>query len=166
MRHLSPAVAACAAAIAIATLALPAPSGAQTREPPPLDCRVVERIGTDHAEALLAQLNEDYAGLEREINRRKTLRIQSIDAIRFEGCQVTTDATVTLERRIRRDAGGNTRVVGRVESISLRDGTLCFARHPKVTRMALSNTADIGERVYEWVANKIHPVDKCVPFSI
>ena len=153
-------------AIAMLAAASVTSAAAQDRPPPPLDCRFVERVGTALSEDLLIQLNEDYAGLEREISRRKTLRIESIDAMRFEGCRVITDATVTLERKIRRDAKGNTRVVGRVESISLPERRLCFAKHPKVAHMKLSNTAGIGARVYAWVAAKVHPVDRCVPFSL
>jgi hypothetical protein len=32
--------------------------------------------------------------------------------------------------------------------------------------MNLSRTTELGERLYEWVANKVNPVDKCVPFAL
>lgn len=134
--------------------------------PPPPDCRVVQAVGNDHKAQILAGLNETVAGLEKEINRRKTMRIVSVEDIAFDGCKVTTTARIELGRKIRRDAEGTAIVTGRVASISLRDRVLCFDKHPKVARMNLSHTTELGERIYEWVANKVHPVDKCVPFAL
>ncbi len=133
---------------------------------PPLDCRVVEAVGNDHRAQILAALNGTVAGLENEINRRKTLRIVSVEDIAFEGCKVRTTARIELGRKVRRDAEGTAVVSGRVASLSLRDRTLCFDRHPRIARMNLSHTTEVGERVYEWVANKVNPVDKCVPFAL
>lgn len=134
--------------------------------PPPPDCRVVQAVGNDHRTQILAGLNDTVAGLEKEINRRKTMRIVSVEDIAFDGCKVTTTARIELGRKIRRDAEGTAIVTGRVASISLRDRVLCFDKHPKVARMNLSHTTELGERIYEWVANKVHPVDKCVPFAL
>ena len=136
------------------------------RSPPPLDCRVVERIGNDHRTQIVAGLNDTVAGLEKEINRRKTMRIESIEDIAFDGCKVSTTARVELGRKIRRDAEGTAKVVGRVASISLRDRTLCFDKHPRVASMKLSHTTELGEALYAWVANKVNPVDKCVAFAL
>jgi hypothetical protein len=134
--------------------------------PPPPDCRVVQAVGNDHKPQILAGLNDTVAGLEKDINPRKTMRIVSVEDIAFDGCKVTTTARIELGRKIRRDAEGTATVTGRVASISLRDRVLCFDKHPKVARMNLSRTTELGERIYEWVANKVHPVDKCVAFAI
>lgn len=136
------------------------------RTPPPLDCRVVEAVGNDHKAQIIAGLNETVAGLEKDINRRKTLRIQSVEDIAFDGCKVVTTARIELGRKIRRDAEGSAKVAGRVASLSLRDRVLCFEKHPKIASMNLSHTTEVGEKMYEWVANQVNPVDKCVPFSL
>lgn len=153
------------ALIAMAAAACAQPVLAQ-RSPPPLDCRVVERVGNGHKAQIVAGLNDTVAGLEKEINRRKTMRIESVQDIAFDGCKVTTIARVELGRKIRRDAEGTAKVVGRVASISLRDRTLCFDKHPRVASMNLSHTTELGEALYAWVANKVNPVDKCVPFTL
>jgi hypothetical protein len=134
--------------------------------PPPPDCRVVQAVGNDHKTQILAGLNDTVAGLEKDINPRKTMRIVSVEDISFDGCKVVTTARIELGRKIRRDAEGTATVTGRVASISLRDRVLCFDKHPKVARMNLSRTTELGERLYEWVANKVNPVDKCVPFAL
>lgn len=136
------------------------------RAPPPLDCRVVEAVGNNHKAQIIQGLNDVVGGLEREISPRKVMRIEAVEDIAFDGCKVVTRARVELGRKIRRDAEGTATVVGRVASLSLRDGVLCFEKHPRVTRMDLSHTTAIGERAYEWVANKVNPVDKCVPFAL
>jgi hypothetical protein len=146
-------------------IACASPALAQ-RTPPPLDCRVVEAVGNGHKAQILAGLNDTVAGLEKEINRRKTMRIVAVEDIAFDGCKVTTTARIELGRKIRRDAEGTATVTGRVASLSLRDRMLCFDKHPKVARMHLSHTTELGERVYEWVANKVNPVDKCVPLAL
>lgn len=154
----------CRAGLVVALALCIQPALAQ-RSPPSLDCRVVEAIGNDHKAQILAGLNATVAGLEKEINRRKTIRIESVEDMAFDGCKVTTTARIELGRKIRRDAEGTARVVGRVASVSLRDRTLCFDKHPKVASMKLSHTTELGETLYAWVANKVHPVDKCVPFE-
>ena len=149
----------------LALIACASPALAQ-RTPPPPDCRVVEAVGNDRKAQILAGLNETVAGLEKEINRRKTMRIVSVEDIAFDGCKVITTARIELGRKIRRDAEGTATVAGRVASLSLRDHVLCFDKHPKVARMNLSHTTELGERIYEWVANKVNPVDKCVPIAL
>lgn len=149
----------------LALIACASPALAQDT-PPPLDCRVVQAVGNDHKTRILAGLNDTVAGIEQDINRRKTLRIVSVEDIAFDGCKVTTTARIELGRKIRRDAEGTAVVTGRVASLSLRDRVLCFDKHPKVARMNLSRTTELGERMYEWVANKVHPVDKCVPIAL
>lgn len=153
------------AIVLLALIACAAPALAQ-RTPPPLDCRVVQAVGNDHKTRILAGLNDTVAGLEKDINRRKTMRIVAVEDIVFDGCKATTTARVELGRKIRRDAEGTAVVTGRVASISLADRILCFDKHPKVARMNLSHTTELGERIYEWVANKVNPVDKCVPFVL
>lgn len=146
------------AALAQPALAQPAPA--------PLDCRVVEAVGNDHKAQIIAGLNDTVAGLEKDINRRKTLRIVSVEDIAFDGCKVVTTARIELGRKIRRDAEGTAKVVGRVASLSLRDRLLCFDKHPKIAGMNLSHTTEVGEKMYQWVANQVNPVDKCVPITL
>ena len=153
-------------ALAACAQCLFAQSALAQRTPPPLDCRVVEAVGNDHKAQIIAGLNDTVAGLEKEINRRKTMRIESVEDIAFDGCKVVTTARIELGRKIRRDAEGTAKVVGRVASLSLRDRLLCFEKHPKIASINLSHTTEVGEKMYEWVANKINPVDKCVPFSL
>ena len=116
------------------------------RTPPPLDCRVVEAVGNDHKAQIIAGLNDTVAGLEKEINRRKTMRIESVEDIAFDGCKVVTTARIELGRKIRRDAEGTAKVVGRVASLSLRDRLLCFEKHPKIASMNLSHTTEVARR--------------------
>lgn len=153
-------------ALAVCAQLLFAQHALAQRTPPPLDCRVVEAVGNDHKTQIIAGLNAAVAGLEKDINRRKSLRIQSVEDIAFDGCKVVTTARIELGRKIRRDAEGTAKVAGRVASLSLRDRLLCFEKHPKIAGMNLSHTTEGGEKMYEWVANQVNPVDRCVPFSL
>jgi hypothetical protein len=149
-------------AIAVASL-LPLRAEAQD-PPPPLDCRAVEAIGNTMRDEILAEINATLSDEPIEISRRKSIFVREVVDIRFEGCRLFAKAAVELERKVRRDADGHAFVTGTVASMSLRPARqLCLDRKPKVQRMELSNTLNIGERIYTRVANKVYPPGRCFP---
>lgn len=142
---------------------LPPPADAQD-PPPPLDCRVVEVIGREMRDEILDEINDYLDDEPIEISRRKSFFVREVVDIRFEGCKMFAKAAVELERKVRRDADGYAFVTGHVVSMQLRPTRqLCLDRKPKVQRMELSNTLNIGERIYTRVANKVYPPDRCFP---
>ena len=130
----------------VAAIALGATPG-QAR----LNCDVVEGFGNAMSASIAAQINAASAGQTHKINRRKSLRINSVDRVVFDGCDVHAQSNVTLKRKIRRDAHGTVGVKARV--VSLTPGEVCIA-NPKVTRISLSRTLNIGETAYRWAANR------------
>lgn len=146
-----------------AAFALAPRAGAQD-PPPPLDCRVVQAIGNAMRDEILAELNAGLSDEPIEVSRRKSMFVREVVDIRFEGCRLHAKAAVELERKVRRDADGYAFVTGTVASMSLRPvRRICLDRKPRVTRMELSNTLDIGERIYTRVANKVYPPERCFP---
>jgi len=131
-----------------------------------LDCRQVERLGNALKERILSDIRGHSEGLERELTKRKTLHIHSIDDLRFDGCKAIIDATVEMERKVRRDAHGNARIVGKIGVGSLSGDELCFKSAPKIERLKLSNTTRLGEGVYKWLGNTIWPLDRCYPVNL
>lgn len=140
------------------------PAAVEARDPPPLDCRVVQIIGTEMRNEILAELNAGLSDEPIEISRRKSIFVREVVDIRFEGCKLFAKAAVELERKIRRDADGHAFVTGNVVSMRLSPTRqVCLDRKPKVQRMEMSHTLDIGERIYTRVANKVYPPDRCFP---
>lgn len=151
-------------AATVGLLALLPPAVESQDPPPPLDCRAVQAIGTAMRDEILAELNAGLSDEPIEISRRKSIFVREVVDIRFEGCKLFAKAAVELERKVRRDADGYAFVTGNVVSMRLRPTRqVCLDRKPKVQRMEMSNTLNIGERVYTRVANKVYPPDRCFP---
>lgn len=147
-------------AVALAAAALPAQAQA------PIDCRVVERIGNAMRDEVMAAIDRDIAGDEIEISRRKTLNLIGVEEVRFNGCKLRAKILVDLERRIRRDAAGHAWVSGTVQSFGLRpEPWVCLDRKPKVDKVELKNTAELGERIYARIAQRTLAPDRCFPIG-
>ena len=129
-----------------------------------LDCQQLEQFGRAFQPQLLAAINSNVAGTSYEINRRKDLEIHQVEGISFDGCRVTTQVRVTLERKIRRDAHGVVTLRGDVASFSPATRQVCY-RNAKVINVNLSRTLRIGEGFYKWVANKVLPDGGCLGLS-
>ena len=126
-----------------------------------LDCNEVESEGNNASAVLVALLNSEVAGTTRRINRRKTLRINEVRELTFDGCRATVVAHVTLTRKIRRNAHGTVRVTANVTSFS---GTEVCLSNTQLRSINVSNTLRFGEAVYRWIANKIIPDNHCLAF--
>ncbi|WP_114389254.1 hypothetical protein [Notoacmeibacter marinus] len=139
-------------AFVAAILADPAPAQAQ------VNCRVVQSIGNALAGDIRDQMNARVAGARYEISRRKTLIIRGVDRVRFDGCRMRADLSVTLKRKIRRDASGSIRLGATVQSFT-RD-RVCLGG-VGVEKVSLSRTLNIGERWYKRAANRALPNRQC-----
>jgi hypothetical protein len=106
----------------------------------------------------LAIVNEGAAGYRYEISNLKTLVINRVESISGSQCHLNARANVTLKRKIRRDASGTVSMKG---DLYVNAGKICIA-NPTVTDVSLSHTLEIGESVYQWVANKSLPTNLCL----
>ena len=125
-----------------------------------LDCNAIESLGTTLNAALRDQANGRIAGSSYRINRRKTLKIHNLDALDFSGCRVNMTTNVTLKRKIRRDAHGHVKMRADITSVDIPASKICYD-NARVTDVSLSRTLGIGERIYQWVANKALPNGGC-----
>lgn len=124
------------------------------------DCRIVEAVGEAESDDIVEQLNDEVEGETRRISRRKTLRINRIQSITFEGCEAEVKANVTLKRKIRRDGHGPAILKATITSVDLTKDIICMDRG-RVTSVQLSRTTRLGEAVYRWIANKVLPSERC-----
>ncbi|MBX2811016.1 MAG: hypothetical protein KTR25_04380 [Myxococcales bacterium] len=76
------------------------------RTTPPVNCSVIQTLGRAKSARIRDGLNSRFRGFEYRINRRKTLRINSINSVAFNRCRMTIAGNVTLKRRIRQDGHG------------------------------------------------------------
>lgn len=126
-----------------------------------LDCRVVESVGNEMAESIREDLHAEVAGDTYRISRRKKLVIHSVDRVWFEGCRMRALQSVTLKRRVRRDAHGTVRLGADITDANLRTREVCYDR-ARVEDVSLSRTLGIGEAVYRWAANRVLPDNDCL----
>ena len=128
-----------------------------------VNCGSVELLGNSLRTQIIEQINDQVAGESHRINRRKTLRINRIEDITFDGCQMSVRGNVTLQRRIRRDAHGTVDLQANITSLNLPEQAFCYG-DARVADVSLSRTLNIGEAVYRWVANKALPDSQCFDF--
>ena len=142
------------------------PSG-ETQAQAPLDCRAVEAIGTAMRAEIIDAIERDLGDEPMEISRRKTLHMLGVEEVQFRGCVLRAKVLIDLERKIRRDAKGHAWVSGTVQSYGLRpEPWVCLDRKPKVERVEVSNTANLGERLYARIAQRTLAPDRCFPVGI
>jgi uncharacterized protein YjhX (UPF0386 family) len=131
------------------------------------ECSETERVGARLHDLLLNEIRRYAEGAEVDLTKRKTLHIISVDALSFDGCKAIIDATVELDRKIRRDGKGVARIVAptRLPDLFAAAATrrICFRNDPKLARLHLSNTTRVAESFYKMVANRIVPIDRCYP---
>lgn len=108
-------------------------------------------------EIALGIVNQQAAGARHEISNRKTLVINSVESLSGSLCSFRARVNVTLKRKIRQDAKGHVTLKG---ALRIADGRICIA-NASVADVSLSNTLNIGEAVYGWVANKALPSSLC-----
>ena len=133
----------------------------------PIDCRAVEAIGNAMRTEIIASIERDLVGEPIEISRRKTLHLLGVEEVRFRGCTLRAKVLVDLERRIRRDAEGHAWVSGTVQSYGLRPQPwVCLDRKPKVDRVEVSHTANLGERLYARIAQRTLAPARCFPVGV
>lgn len=138
--------------LAMAAFVAPTPAEAQ------VNCRVVQTIGNALAGDIRDQMNARVAGTRYEISRRKTLIIRNVDRVRFDGCRMRADVSVTLKRKIRRDASGTIRLGATVQSFT--PDRVCLGG-AGVENVSLSRTLGVGERWYRRAANRALPNQQC-----
>ncbi len=133
---------------------------ATTAQAQSINCARVASDGAAYSAIIVASLNRDVAGASHRLNRRKTLRVNSVDSISFSGCNVAINANVTLVRKIRRNARGNMRLTARVTELNTSGNRVCLG-NARVDSLRLSNTLRVGEAAYRWVANRVIPGTEC-----
>lgn len=125
-----------------------------------LNCSAVESLGTELKPVILSRINEEVSGANHRINRRKTLVINRVQDVSFQGCKIILKLDVVLKRKIRRDAAGVVELQGEISSFDLQKRKLCY-KNAKVSNVNLSRTLSIGEGFYRWVANLVLPNNGC-----
>lgn len=130
-------------------------------------CRVIN----DNSREIINVLNRNVEGEVMKLTKRKKLLIKKVNRIvnakskgRF--CQINVDADVVLKRKVRKNAKGTVRVRGDIE-ISTRGGRLqACVNNSKVTKLKLSHTRKLGEKIYKKVGNKMMPKQMCFPIDL
>lgn len=145
----------------IITTGLSTNSARAQAPPPPIDCAVVESLGSALSTDILDNINERVAGASHRISRRKTLIINNARSVSFSSCELELDLDVTLERKIRRNAHGNIVLRGNISSIDLAEREVCYTGL-RVADVNLSLTLRPGEAAYRWVANAVLPNSGCL----
>jgi hypothetical protein len=131
-----------------------------TAQAAPLTCEQVGGALNLFGELIRVQLDSRVAGSEYKISKRKSLVIHGVEYVGpGDGpCQVVVVANVTLKRKLRADAHGT--VTGKahvtVDAVGVTTYDLFFD-DIRVADVSLSNTLEIGEAIYRWVANKAIP---------
>lgn len=122
------------------------------------NCTTTERVGTALKPTILEQVRRSSEGATYKISNRKTMVINAIEDLRFDGCKIIVTANVTLKRKIRRNAKGLVIISATVKSFS---PTQVCLKNPQLDRIRLSNTLRVGEGFYKWIANKVLPNNVC-----
>ncbi|WP_445381334.1 hypothetical protein [Robiginitalea sp. IMCC43444] len=121
-------------------------------------CTTTERIGNALKPRILSEVRNSSEGATYKISSRKTMVINKIEDLRFEGCKVFVTAQVTLKRKIRRNAKGRVYISATVNSFN--PNKVCL-KNPKLDKVRLSNTLRVGEAFYKWAANRVLPNNAC-----
>lgn len=159
-----------AALIAVVCISLAGPAalvGSETAQAQTtLSCDQIESIVAAANPLLVARFNESFAGYEKKLNRRKTLRINHLESFYTDGCSASMDLNVTLKRKIRRDATGTVEVHGTLSATLLdaHNATVCLS-NPEIVDMDLSHTTELGEEFYELRGNGKLPDSACHTIS-
>lgn len=134
----------------------------RTASADPLSCFEIDIGEALFGDQLLAALDEEIAGTEHRINRRKTLVLEGMTDISASGCELTLVADVTLERRLRRDAEGTMTLRTTVAVDRDGDTLVVELSRVRVVDFSLSHTLEIGEAVYRAFANRALPDRKTI----
>lgn len=119
----------------------------------------LECNGLDIPDELAVQIiNPQIAGAEYKVSDRKTLVVHGLESISGSGCNFRAVVSVTLERKIRRDASGTVVLKGQLHI----DGDQICISNASVADVDVSHTLNLGEQVYEWVANRALPNNLCL----
>lgn len=109
-------------------------------------------------EVAVELINPQIAGLEHKVSDRKTLVVHGLESISGSECNFRAVVDVTLERKIRRDASGTVVLKGELHL----DGDRICISNASVADVDVSHTLNLGEQVYEWVANSALPSNLCL----
>ncbi|MEM9213230.1 MAG: hypothetical protein AAGD25_02690 [Cyanobacteria bacterium P01_F01_bin.150] len=126
-----------------------------------LDCSIVENLGNSLDAEILAQVNERVSGESHRISKRKKLIINQVESVSFQACELTIELDATLKRKIRQNAHGTITLRSTIDSFNLPEREVCYT-DLRVSNVSLSRTLNIGERVYEWAANRALPDSGCL----
>ena len=121
-------------------------------------CRLIEGAGNAMKASILAEMNRTTMGASYKVNKRKTMVINKIESIHFEGCKVIAKANVTLKRKIRRNARGTVIIKADVDKYTK---TRICLKNQKLDKIKLGSTLRVGEGFYKWIANKVIPNNVC-----
>ena len=116
-----------------------------------VDCCLLRCQGNNFSTTLINRINNQFAGEEFRINRRKRLRLNRVFALGFDGCSIVIMADVTLRRRFRRNATGTIRITVTLSEINLNasGGRACLT-NPKIDQVRLSRTLRIGGKILHY----------------
>ncbi len=123
-----------------------------------VNCRSIELLGNAGSSIILNEVNQEMAGYTQKLTKRKTLVIKRAESLSFSGCDMRMKVLVAVKRKIRRDAHGSVILKAKVSSF---DGRKVCLSNTRVAKINLSNTLNIGEAVFKFVANKFLPNQTC-----
>lgn len=122
----------------------------------PLTCAEIQ-VGTGlYNDRIIAGFEEQLAGEEFRITKRKTLRIDGLAELYADNdCNLTVVVNVTLKRRLLPDAHGTATVRAHVTSAEVTESTTLelYLDHKRVTNVELSHIGEVRERIFESLAN-------------
>lgn len=124
-----------------------------------INCTFVENYGNAKKASVLEQVNNEVAGAVYDVGATnlKKLKIKRAKNIFFDGCKVTVELEVELERKVRRDAEGTIFVSGTVYEAKLYGDKHIKIKNASVDKVRLGRTLRIGEAFYKWVADRTFP---------
>ena len=125
------------------------------------NCKDVETLGNLLKPILLPIINNELAGEEFEVSKRKTVLIKGISKIEFDGCIMKIRLELILKRKIRKDAEGY--VDFKIKITEATNHRLCLDGL-KITKINLSHLTRLGERIIQAFLNKKLPDGKCFEF--
>lgn len=127
-------------------------------------CTIVQGFGRAQNAVIKAEIDRLYAGFSYHVNKRKSVVIDHVESVTFNGCDMRIKLAGAVKRKIRRDAAGSFYVDAVMKNARLdlpnRSGRGCV-KDARIDKVRLSNTLRLGEAFYRKVANRFVEHNVC-----
>lgn len=125
-----------------------------------LDCAQVEAVGDPMGKAIAQTATGWAAEQVKKMPVNKTVTINSVISVYFDGCTMTALSQITVRRKNRATRYGIATMAGPVTKLT--DTEICVGRL-KYTRADIMQDANVGADGYDWVAQTSIPAGTCFP---